>query len=472
MSTLRDQFPRASLPQSHIFVTLSRGRQINTWALRPAALYVAAAAGPLLGLAGLAYAGFLALREPGVSDMSAPPEQVSAYEIKLRNLNVQLEEAQSRSLMAKTALEGKINELLARQAQIEARQSIVATLTDAALPQKELRSLRVQSKLAEPVPALISEPTIAEIAASTLPKSVSGFAAVAPAPRPMPLLDSENAGTNPEKPKPATPDQHSIGPQGALERLDAPRLLVAGFGAVGGESMPFKTLESSAAKIELAESQQIKQLDALSSVTDQTIAAQKQALNSAGLSLDKLTAGKSSQGGPFVPMKVNPNGSAFERAVFRAQTLIAEAGKLKKIMPYVPLRRPLASGAEITSGFGGRVDPFNGQMAMHTGLDFRLEYGAPVHPTASGTVISAGSNGGYGNSIDVDHGNGLVTRYGHLSAVLVKEGDVVSPLTTIGRLGSTGRSTGPHLHYEVRVNDEPVNPMRFLKAGDPLYSRS
>lgn len=460
MSTLRDKYPRARLPHSHIFLTLSRGERIATWAVRPAVLYVAATLGPLLGLTGLSGAAYMALREPHGDIIASSSDQIAFYEGKLKNLSVQLEEAQSRSLMAKTALEGKINDLLSRQAQVEARQSIVATLTDAALPVRDGRSIRVQNKTNETNIQATQPSPVAD-----MPKSVSGFAAVPAAARPMPLLEGDKPG------KLDADASRSIGPQGALEPLEPPRQQVAGFGAMDGDVSPFKTLESSAAKIELAEHEQIKQLDALSSATDKTIAVQKLALNNAGLSLDRLVAGKAGQGGPFVPMKVNPDGTAFERAVFRAQSLIAEASKLKKVMPYVPLRRPLASGAEITSGFGGRVDPFNGQMAMHTGLDFRLEYGAPVHPTASGTVISAGPDGGYGNAIDVDHGNGLVTRYGHLSAILVKEGDVVTPLTTIGRLGSTGRSTGPHLHYEVRVNDEPVNPLRFLKAGDPLFSK-
>ncbi len=460
MSTLRDKYPRARLPHSHFFLTLSRGEKLTTWALRPAMLYTAAIIGPLLGLAGLSGAAYMAMRAPQGDTLASPSAQIALYEGRLKNLSVQLDEAQSRSLMAKAALEGKINDLLSRQAQVEARQSIVATLTDAALPTRESRSIRVLSK---PNEANIQATQPSPVTETT--KSVSGFAPAPAIMRPMPLVDSDKSA------KTEADANRNLGPQGTLEKLESPRIQVAGFGAIGVEASPFKTLESSAAKIELAEHEQITQLEALSSVTDRTIAAQKLALNNAGLSLDRLVAGKMGQGGPFVPVKVNPDGTAFERAVFKAQSLIAEASKLKKIMPYVPLRRPLASGAEITSGFGGRLDPFNGQMAMHTGVDFRLEYGAPVHPTAAGTIISAGSDGGYGNAIDVDHGNGIVTRYGHLSAVLVKEGDVVTPLTTIGRLGSTGRSTGPHLHYEVRVNDEPVNPMRFLKAGEPLFSK-
>ena len=91
-------------------------------------------------------------------------------------------------------------------------------------------------------------------------------------------------------------------------------------------------------------------------------------------------------------------------------------------------------------------------------------------PTAGGRVSEAGYNGGYGNMVEIDHGNGLTTRYGHLSSVGVSEGQVVETGAMLGRVGSTGRSTGPHLHYEVRVNDEPVDPTRFLRAGNRLLA--
>ena len=108
---------------------------------------------------------------------------------------------------------------------------------------------------------------------------------------------------------------------------------------------------------------------------------------------------------------------------------------------------------------------------MHSGIDFREEYGAPVHATAAGKVVTAGPQGGYGNMVEIDHGNGLSTRYGHMSAILVSEGQWVEAGGVVGRLGSTGRSTGPHLHYETRVNDEAVDPIRFLRAGKGLLAR-
>jgi murein DD-endopeptidase MepM/ murein hydrolase activator NlpD len=130
----------------------------------------------------------------------------------------------------------------------------------------------------------------------------------------------------------------------------------------------------------------------------------------------------------------------------------------------------VSANAEQTSAFGSRLDPFLGRPAYHTGIDFREATGAPVFAAAPGKVTAAGSNGGYGLAVEIDHGNGLTTRYAHLSAVLVAEGQTVDARGLIGRIGSTGRSTGPHLHYEIRIDDEPVDPARFLRAGERLAS--
>ncbi len=119
----------------------------------------------------------------------------------------------------------------------------------------------------------------------------------------------------------------------------------------------------------------------------------------------------------------------------------------------------------MSSPFGMRTDPFNGRAAMHTGIDLRGERGEPVHATADGTVSIAGRDGGYGKMVEINHGNGLSTRYGHLSEIDVRVGQKVRIGQTIGKIGSTGRSTGPHLHYETRINGEAVNPQKFLRAG-------
>ena len=108
--------------------------------------------------------------------------------------------------------------------------------------------------------------------------------------------------------------------------------------------------------------------------------------------------------------------------------------------------------------------------AKHTGIDLRGEIGEPVRATANGRVTIAGREGGYGNMVELNHGNGLATRYGHLSKIDVKVGQIVHIGQTIGLIGSTGRSTGPHLHYETRINGTAVNPQKFLRAGLRLGS--
>jgi len=123
------------------------------------------------------------------------------------------------------------------------------------------------------------------------------------------------------------------------------------------------------------------------------------------------------------------------------------------------------SSPTFTSGFGVRSDPFLGRPAMHTGLDFRAATGDPVRATANGKVVSSGWAGGYGRMVEIDHGNGLSTRYGHLSEIGVKVGDQIKIGQVIGAVGSTGRSTGPHLHYETRIDGDAVDPQKFLRAG-------
>lgn len=136
----------------------------------------------------------------------------------------------------------------------------------------------------------------------------------------------------------------------------------------------------------------------------------------------------------------------------------------------VPSDKPVKTAA-FTSGYGLRSDPFQGRAAMHAGIDLAGSVGTPIYATADGIVSNAGyNNGGYGNLIKIDHGRGIETRYGHLSAMIARVGQPVKRGELIGRMGSTGRSTGSHLHYEVRIDGRPVNPVPFMKATDYLLA--
>jgi murein DD-endopeptidase MepM/ murein hydrolase activator NlpD len=191
------------------------------------------------------------------------------------------------------------------------------------------------------------------------------------------------------------------------------------------------------------------------------------------------------QGGPMVPA-----GSAegiglkdFQSRVFEiSQSLDDRADKLgvldsvfsdgRLAAKSIPTTLPVESGY-YSSNFGYRIDPINGQSAFHTGVDFIAAPGSPILSAAGGVVAAAEMHSAYGNMVDINHDNGLTTRYAHLSKMLVKAGDIVLKGQHIGDLGSTGRATGPHLHFEVRENSVPLNPKRFLnfaRAQEPAVA--
>ena len=173
-------------------------------------------------------------------------------------------------------------------------------------------------------------------------------------------------------------------------------------------------------------------------------------------------------GGPFVPIKLPGESNTFERELMRLNIARAQTEQLNRALVYIPVRKPVSGEIDMSSQFGVRIDPFLRIPAMHTGLDFRGEVGDPIRATAAGTVTAAGWTGGYGKMVEVDHGNGLATRYGHLSQIDVNVGDKIRVGQVVGRLGSTGRSTGPHVHYETRIDGEAVDPQKFLHAGARL----
>lgn len=135
----------------------------------------------------------------------------------------------------------------------------------------------------------------------------------------------------------------------------------------------------------------------------------------------------------------------------------------------VPTEAPV-KGSRVGSAFGFRIDPFTGRSALHTGLDFPGDVGTPIHAAAGGVVVVQEYHPAYGNMVELDHGKGLITRYAHASQVLVKKGDIVKRGQKIAEVGSTGRSTGPHLHFEVWVGGVVQDPARFLAAGDNLVA--
>jgi murein DD-endopeptidase MepM/ murein hydrolase activator NlpD len=172
-------------------------------------------------------------------------------------------------------------------------------------------------------------------------------------------------------------------------------------------------------------------------------------------------------GGPYEPAQPEAGIGLIDEANAVASAL-DRFGNAKSMLDEAPIQPPLGISARISSPFGNRPDPFVGSSAFHAGMDFAASAGTDVFSAGAGKVVYAARNGGYGNMIEIEHEDGLNSRYGHLSAILVRDGQRVEAGDLIGRVGSTGRSTGPHLHFEVRRADSPIDPSGFLAAGRRL----
>jgi len=211
------------------------------------------------------------------------------------------------------------------------------------------------------------------------------------------------------------------------------------------------------------EARQLAFAERLTRFADRKSAAAEAAMRKLGLNPSRMLASlddRSAMGGPLIELPFGK--AAFDPRFRRLGLSLARLDALQRGLQGIPQVIP-AAGTHISSGFGFRSDPFTGGSAFHAGLDFKGPIGAPIFAAAGGKIAFVGRRPGYGNCVEIDHGNGLRTRYAHMSAFRARAGQPVIAGQLIGAVGSTGRSTGPHLHFEVRIHDQPVNPRPFLE---------
>lgn len=357
-------------------------------------------------------------------------EMQYAYEDRISELRSQVDRATSRQLLDQEQFEKKLDVIQKRQAALEQRTTALGGMPDVSITG-----------------------SIKPTARGPLPLSTDASGA----PKPSPINDTVIFV--------APPDREA--------RLESRTTLATSFAAnrtsdVGGMTGVLVRLEMS---LDGVEGRQRSALNVLEESYDSRMRRMRGVFSDLGLDMAEMEKAtpKSGVGGPYVPVKP-ASSDAFDRQLFRITVARAQIERLNRTLSLVPYRKPVIGEIELSSGFGVRSDPFLGRPAMHTGLDFRASMGDPVRVTANGTVASADWSGGYGRMIEVDHGNGLATRYGHLSQINVKVGETVKIGQVIGEVGSTGRSTGPHLHYETRIDGEAVDPQKFLRAGVRLTS--
>jgi murein DD-endopeptidase MepM/ murein hydrolase activator NlpD len=368
-----------------------------------------------------------------------------ASDEKVKALTRRLVGVASHQILEADGLEGRMADLITRQVQLENRQAMLTVLAKQA----------TAASLAPDVGTGAVTPT-ADGAAATPGTLRLG----APSPG---LPDAGNAYA--PKPPPAPPSPlpmpepraRAPGPSG----LPSPHLL----------KLPlreqFAHLEQSTSRVGAA---QVHYLDSLVKMSQGQAVLIRTALAELGLDLDKLAPGaaKPGTGGPFVPLPGVRD--PFELGYQQAQRAHLALERLRRVTEVVPLRRPIEGENNLSSNFGPRTDPFTGAAAMHSGMDFRSPVGTPVRAAGQGRVVTADVTGGYGNLVELDHGHGIVTRYAHLSEISVSHGQIVKAGSVVGLVGSTGRSTGPHLHYETRLAGSAVDPMRFLRVGAKLLA--
>ena len=389
------------------------GRQIR---FGPVAFWIAV--GSVVVMAGwsVATATYFAFRDDMLKGLIArQAEQRYAYEDRLAELRAQIDRTTSRQLLDQEQFERKLDDLARREATLESHTTALGGIGD-------------------PTPT----------------GSIRG------APRGGDISSGRASPLGETFVQPRHPDHGAL-----LERSRAPT-----GGERGTQVEVSSRLENIEASLDRVERHQTAALHEMEERYQGKARRLRGVLAELGL---KLGPPPPAIGGPFVPVRLAGDGHDFERALMRVSLARTQSEQLSHTLTSVPLRKPVTGEIDTTSNFGVRMDPFLHVPAMHTGIDFRGEFGEPIHATAVGTVTSAGWSGGYGKMVEIDHGNGLATRYGHLSQIDLHVGDKVRVGDIVGRLGSTGRSTGPHLHYETRIDGEAVDPQKFLNAGAKLF---
>jgi murein DD-endopeptidase MepM/ murein hydrolase activator NlpD len=410
--------------QNSGYTLVHAGKQVR---FGPVAFWIVIGTVTLLGMWSAATATYFAFRDDVLTRLIARQAEMQyAYEDRIAELRAKVDRTTSRQLLDQEQFDQKLDQVMRRQSVLESRTTALGAVPDL----QTTGSIRAPSRGG----------AASDSAASVVPK-------------PSPISDTAVFV--------APPDREARLESRAPVAIHPPASRLA---KNQGVDNIIVRLQNSLDQIE---GRQLAALNSLEDRMESRMRRMRSVFTDLGLDMTQLQAAtpRAAMGGPFVPVKLGADAGPFERQLYRINLTRAQIDRLNRTLVLVPYRKPVIGEIEFTSGFGVRSDPFLGRPAMHTGLDFRAATGDPVRATANGKVVSSGWSGGYGRLVEIDHGNGLSTRYGHLSDINVKVGDFVRIGQVIGTVGSTGRSTGPHLHYETRIDGDAVDPQKFLRAG-------
>ena len=406
------------------YTLVHAGKQVR---FGPVVFWIVVGTVTLLGLWSAATATYFAFRDDVLTRLMARQAKMQdAYEDRIAELRAKIDRTTSHQLLNTEQFDQKLRQIVHRQAELRSRaaalSSVIPDATGSIKPSSRARG--ASRAMGRPKPSPISDTAI------------------------FPAPPGRQARLQSRVPIAVSPPPQELAEGGGIQKT-------------------LGRLDHSLDRV------QRRQMAALSSYDDKVewrLRRMRSVIGDLGLSLAQLEAAtpRAPMGGLFVPFKLPADAGPFERKLYRVDIARAKMDRLKRTLEFVPYRKPVIGEIAINSGFGVRIDPFNDRPAMHPGIDIHAQVGDPVLATADGKVVKAGWFGGYGRMVEINHGNGLSTRYGHLSKLNVKIGQSVKIGQVIGEVGSTGRSTGPHLHYETRIDGEAVNPEKFLHAGAPL----
>lgn len=443
-------------------LTVTIGSAGHSYQVSPVLWIGGTALAATIAFVGIASAVYVAFHDRVLEyAVSQPIRMEQAYEDRIAALRSEIDRINSRQLIDQDAFEAKIDHLLAQQGELRQQQARVTGL---------LAKARDQKLDLGPDSSFLDLSTRGRPQPGT--PATSSFTSASPGTTPAPPAD----------PRPIEPTPlRSSWLQKVLPSIAGPDRLGA-----RSPQRRIAEVETDLGRMQAAQAQSLASVAGLAETNSRTIervvgrlglkmadATPLPAIPKARPGLDDRTDtlrksededGSDAVGGPLEPIVSSAT------LLQRAEAAVDRLQRLRKSAGFVPLGVPINGPVEVTSPFGERPDPFLGVMAMHSGLDLRAHYGEPVEATAAGIVIKAERDGSYGNLVEIDHGNGLQTRYGHLSSFAVNAGQKVREGDVIGYVGSTGRSTGAHLHYETRVGGVAVNPQSYLAAGNQLRS--
>jgi murein DD-endopeptidase MepM/ murein hydrolase activator NlpD len=404
------------------YALVHAGKQVR---FGPVVFWIVVGTIVLLGVWSAATATYFTFHDDVLTRLIARQSEMQyAYEDRIADLRAKIDRITSRQMLDQEQFEKKLDQIMRRQSALEGRANALNALPDT------------------------------QVTGSIKPPSHGNDSSFTAAPKPSPISDTVIFTAPPDREarlESRTPTAGGLAP--------------SQFAKAEGVDNILTHIENS---LDRVESRQMAALNSVEDGMETRVRRMRGLISDLGLNSAQLEAAApraSGMGGPFIPVKLSGDSGPFERELYRINTTRTQMDRLNRALALVPYRKPVIGEVEFTSGFGVRTDPFLGRPAMHTGVDFRASMGDPVRVTANGKVVSAGWAGGYGRMVEVNHGNGLSTRYGHLSQIDVKVGDVVKIGEVLGQVGSTGRSTGPHLHYETRIDGEAVDPQKFLRAG-------